>query len=152
MTIAQAHRWVKSLSGQLTAEQLEIAGEVLEDLSSQLQFMLNVGLHYLTLDGSARFLSGGEAQRIKLAKELSRVSSGDTVYLLDKPTTGLHVADIQSLLDVLHCRTDAGNVKCLVIGCPIPLSQVKCVSVDPNPTIGNQDELAATGRLTATRS
>ncbi|HEY9122021.1 MAG TPA: hypothetical protein VIM80_03410, partial [Brevefilum sp.] len=53
--------------------------------------------------------SGGEAQRVKLAKELARISTGDTVYVLDEPTTGLHFADIQKLLDVLHRLTDAGN-------------------------------------------
>jgi excinuclease ABC subunit A len=68
-----------------------------------------VGLGYIKLGQAATTLSGGEAQRVKLSKELARVSTGDTVYILDEPTTGLHFADIQNLLDVLHRLTDAGN-------------------------------------------
>ena len=74
-----------------------------------LQTLSDVGLGYIKLGQSATMLSGGEAQRVKLAKELARVSTGDTVYILDEPTTGLHFADIQKLLDVLHRLTDAGN-------------------------------------------
>lgn len=74
-----------------------------------LQTLMDVGLGYVKLCQSATTLSGGEAQRVKLAKELARVSTGDTVYILDEPTTGLHFADIQNLLDVLHRLTDAGN-------------------------------------------
>ncbi|MBN1220728.1 MAG: excinuclease ABC subunit UvrA [Anaerolineae bacterium] len=97
--------------------------EVLDmDVAEALEFFANippvkrilttlhdVGLDYIKLGQSATTLSGGEAQRVKLAKELSRVATGDTVYILDEPTTGLHFADIQKLLDVLHRLTDAGN-------------------------------------------
>jgi excinuclease ABC subunit A len=74
-----------------------------------LQTLNDVGLEYIKLGQSALTLSGGEAQRVKLAKELSRVDTGRTVYILDEPTTGLHFADIQKLLDVLHRLTEAGN-------------------------------------------
>jgi excinuclease ABC subunit A len=90
------------------SEALQYLGNV-PSIQRKLQTLADVGLGYIKLGQSATTLSGGEAQRVKLAKELSRVATGDTIYILDEPTTGLHFADIQKLLDVLHRLTDAGN-------------------------------------------
>ena len=93
MTVEEAHEFFKSIP----------------TIEKKLGTLLEVGLGYITLGQNATTLSGGEAQRVKLALELSKRDTGKTLYILDEPTTGLHFADIQLLLNVLHKLRDNGN-------------------------------------------
>ena len=93
----------------MTVEQAYEFFQNVTPVRSKLQALLDVGLGYITLGQSATTLSGGESQRVKLSKELSRRATGRTLYILDEPTTGLHFADTQKLLDMLNQLVDAGN-------------------------------------------
>ena len=94
---------------QMTVEEALLFFEPVPVVARKLQTMTDVGLSYITLGQSATTLSGGEAQRIKLSKELSKRDTGQTLYILDEPTTGLHFQDIEQLLGVLHRLRDHGN-------------------------------------------
>ena len=83
--------------------------ENLPRLKNKVQTLVDVGLGYVKLGQSSTTLSGGEAQRVKLATELSRRATGRTVYILDEPTTGLHMADVHKLIEVLQTLVDAWN-------------------------------------------
>ena len=105
-------RWKGNTIADILNSTVENSLKIFENqpqISRIIKTLDDVGLSYITLGQSATTLSGGEAQRVKLAKELSKRSTGRTMYILDEPTTGLHFADVQKLLEVLHMLVDKGN-------------------------------------------
>ncbi len=104
---------IADLLNSTVADALQVLGNV-PQIHSKLQTLVDVGLGYIGLGQSATTLSGGEAQRIKLAKELSRRATGKTLYILDEPTTGLHFDDVKKLLHVLCRLTDLGNTVIII--------------------------------------
>jgi excinuclease ABC subunit A len=113
MTVEQIHAWVADLPRQLTSMQNEIAGDIVEELLARLQCLLDVGLHYLTLDRPAPTLSGGEGQRIRLATQLGCGLTG-LLYVLDEPSIGLHPRDHHALLQTMRRLRDGGNTVVVV--------------------------------------
>ncbi|MDF5010296.1 ATP-binding cassette domain-containing protein, partial [Vibrio parahaemolyticus] len=94
---------------EMTVEDARTFFDPVPAIARKLQTLMDVGLSYIRLGQAATTLSGGEAQRVKLARELSKRDTGKTLYILDEPTTGLHFHDIQQLLTVLHRLRDHGN-------------------------------------------
>lgn len=108
MDIGTLYEWMVTLEQSLDERKRMIAGEVLKEIKFRLQFLLHVGLDYLTLNRTARTLSGGEAQRIRLATQIGSQLTGIT-YILDEPSIGLHQRDNQRLIEALRELTDIGN-------------------------------------------
>jgi excinuclease ABC subunit A len=127
----------------LTVDQAQPLLENFPPIANKLRTLQDVGLGYIELGQSATTLSGGEAQRVKLARELSRRSTGRTLYILDEPTTGLHFEDTRKLLDVLNKLVDQGNT---VVVIEHNLDVIRCADylIDLGPEGG-----AAGGRLIA---
>ena len=98
----------------MTVEDAVVFFEAVPAIYRKLQTLMDVGLSYVRLGQAATTLSGGEAQRVKLAKELSKRDTGNTLYILDEPTTGLHFEDIRQLLEVLHRLRDGGNTVAII--------------------------------------
>ena len=94
---------------EMTVSEAEDFFKAVPSIREKMSTLKRVGLGYIKVGQQATTLSGGEAQRVKLAKELSRRSSGSTLYILDEPTTGLHFDDIKKLLEILHELVDKGN-------------------------------------------
>lgn len=129
----------------MTAEEgAEFFSEI-PKISSRLQLLCDVGLGYIKIGQSSTTLSGGEAQRVKLAAELSRKSTGRTVYVLDEPTTGLHSADVENLIGILQRLADAGNTV-LVIEHNLDIIKTADYIIDLGPEGGDRGgEVVATG-------
>ena len=121
----------------MTAEEAVAFFENLPKIHRKVQTLVDVGLGYVKLGQSSTTLSGGEAQRVKLATELARVSTGRTIYILDEPTTGLHAADVHRLIDVLQQLVDAGNTV-LVIEHNLDVIKTADYLIDLGPEGGDE--------------
>ena len=142
---------------EMTVEEALEFFEHIPKIHKKLKTLLDVGLGYMKIGQPATTLSGGEAQRIKLAKELSRSNTGNTLYILDEPTTGLHFADIKRLLSVLDRLTDAGN-SVVVIEHNLDVIKTADYIIDLGPeggdgggeviATGTPEELSETGTYT----
>jgi len=145
LPISGAHSAAKAMRAQLSERQAQIAGRILEEIAERLEFLLAVGLGYLTLDRSAATLSGGEAQRIRLATQIGSRLRG-VLYVLDEPSIGLHARDNDRLLGTLERLRDLGNTVLVVEHDEETIRRADYV-VDLGPGAGNAGGyLVATGQ------
>ena len=136
---------IADVLGMSVGEALEFF-KAIPMIAVKLKTLTDVGLDYITLGQNATTLSGGEAQRIKLSKELSRKDTGQTLYILDEPTTGLHFADVDRLTGVLHHLVELGN-SVVVIEHNLDMVKNADYIIDMGPEGGNKG-----GRIIATGS
>jgi excinuclease ABC subunit A len=143
LNVRYARHTISDVLDLSVADAVEVFGAV-PKIARRLQTLHDVGLDYIRLGQPATTLSGGEAQRVKLATELSKIATGRTLYVLDEPTTGLHFADIEKLLEVLQRLVDAGNT---VVVIEHNLDVIKCadwiVDLGPEGGAGGGDLIAA---------
>ena len=129
----------------MTVEEAHDYFNAVPSIERKLKTLLDVGLGYIRLGQSATTLSGGEAQRVKLASELRKRSTGRTVYILDEPTTGLHFEDVRRLLEVLHRLVQKGN-SVIVIEHNLDVLKTADWIIDLGPEGGNKGgEVVAQG-------
>ncbi len=157
MPIDQLHAHMEAMPAQLDERQGIIAKEVVKEIASRSQFLLDVGLEYLTLDRSARTLSGGEAQRIRLATQIGSQLTG-VLYILDEPSIGLHMRDDQRLIGSLRKLRDGGNSVLVVEhDKEMMMSADHIIDIGPGAGVhgghvvaqGNAEEIMRSGSLTA---
>ncbi len=156
MDIARLYQWIEALPEHLTRREREIGREVLKEIRSRLQFLLDVGIDYLSLNRSARSLSGGESQRIRLATQIG-TRLVNVLYILDEPSIGLHQRDNERLIRSLQQLRDAGN-SVIVVEHDKEMIMAADHVVDMGPYAGRHggevvaqgtpEEIAASGGLT----
>lgn len=130
---------------EMTAEEAYLFFENIPKIARKMKTLCDVGLGYVKLGQSATTLSGGEAQRVKLATELSKRATGRTIYILDEPTTGLHAADVHKLIEVLQTLVDSGNTV-VVIEHNLDVIKTADYIIDLGPEGGDRGgEIIATG-------
>ena len=144
MDISEFHEWIKNLPKKLSKTQLKISEEIIKEIETRVQFLLNVGLDYLSLNRSSKTLSGGEAQRIRLATQIGSQLVG-VLYILDEPSIGLHQRDNEKLINSLISLRDVGNSVIVVEHDKDMIVQADFI-IDVGPRAGkNGGEIISTG-------
>lgn len=146
MSIVQLKEWVIQLKSKLSKNDFAIAERILEELENRMQFLINVGLEYLTLSRASETLSGGESQRIRLASQIGSGLSG-VMYVLDEPSIGLHQRDNDKLIDTLKQLRDAGN-SIIVVEHDEDTMRAADLIIDVGPRAGvHGGEICAIGKV-----